>query len=68
MTTTIDTDVAEVDSEVIPKNYLNIKPKFIDPKLLSAEALTDPDYRLKELQNFYQNIYSISCSKCHHCR
>lgn len=43
-------------------------PKFIDKKELSIKQITDPDYRLKLLENLYGTKYSISCSKCHHCR
>jgi hypothetical protein len=44
------------------------KPEFKDKKTLTKEQLTDPDYRLKFLQNMYGGMNSISCSKCHHCR
>jgi len=43
-------------------------PRFIDHSLLPPEASTDPDYRLKMLQQEYGGEYSITCSKCHHCR
>ena len=43
-------------------------PKFINPSLLSSEQLTNPDYRLNRLQQEYGKDYSITCSKCHHCR
>jgi hypothetical protein len=42
--------------------------KFVDPKSLLPEALTDPDYRLKLLERQYGLHNPISCSKCHHCR
>ena len=44
------------------------KPKFRDPKELSHEQLTDPDYRLKQLEKLNRGKLSITCSKCHHCR
>lgn len=43
-------------------------PLFLDPESICAEALTDPDYRLKWLEKFYGKKYPVSCSKCHHCR
>ncbi len=45
-----------------------IKPKFRDPIQLSSEQLTDPDYRLKQLEKLNGGKLSITCSKCHHCR
>jgi len=45
-----------------------IGPKFVNPNDLPPEALSDPDYRLKKLQQEYGGEYKISCSKCHHCR
>jgi len=44
------------------------KPKFRDPSELSPEQLTDPDYRLKQLEKLNRGKLSITCSKCHHCR
>ena len=44
------------------------KPKFRDPSELSPEQLTDPDYRLKQLEKLNEGKLSITCSKCHHCR
>ncbi|HUX59760.1 MAG TPA: hypothetical protein VMV32_00495 [Ignavibacteriaceae bacterium] len=43
-------------------------PKFIDKIFLQKEQISDPDYRLKFLEKLYGNKYTISCSKCHHCR
>jgi len=50
------------------KSLVLCMPEFIDPSLLSSEELTDPDYRLKMLQQEYGKGYTISCSRCHHCR
>lgn len=44
------------------------KSEFRDPSELSPEQLTDPDYRLKQLGKFNRGKFSITCSKCHHCR
>ena len=45
-----------------------IKPKFRDSTELSTEQLTDPDYRLKQLEKLNRGKFSITCSRCHHCR
>jgi len=45
-----------------------IKPKFREDNELSPEQLTDPDYRLKQLEKLNEGKLSITCSKCHHCR
>ena len=45
-----------------------VVPVFRDPKTLTQEQLTDPDYRLKSLQGEFAGKFSITCSKCHHCR
>jgi len=54
------------------KIELNIKkvtaPKFRDPSTMTIEQLTDPDYRLKQLEKLNGGKLSITCSKCHHCR
>lgn len=53
----------------LKKNDLKaISPKFRDPKRLSREQLTDPDYALKQLEKLNGGKLSITCSKCHHCR
>jgi len=44
------------------------KPKFRDSTKLSPEQLTDPDYRLKQLEKLNRGKFSIICSRCHHCR
>ena len=49
------------------KKELSI-PVFIDKSLLNKDQINDPDYRLKFLQDLYGSEYTISCSKCHHCR
>jgi len=41
--------------------------KFIDPKELTIEQLTDPDYRLKQIERM-NGSHPAVCSKCHHCR
>jgi hypothetical protein len=43
-------------------------PIFRDRAMLSYEQLHDPDYALKELEKLNNGNYSITCSKCHHCR
>jgi len=43
-------------------------PLFRERDLLSPEQLSDPDYALKELELLNNGKYSITCSKCHHCR
>jgi len=53
---------------VVTKKEALQKPKFIDPKKLSHEQLTDPDFALKELEKRSGGRFSITCSKCHHCR
>ena len=52
------------DSNVLER----IEPKFRKSNELSTEQLTDPDYRLKQLEEINKGTLSISCSKCHHCR
>lgn len=42
--------------------------KFIDKHNLTKEQLTDPDYRLKMIQEMFGREIPVSCSKCHHCR
>lgn len=53
----------------VKKGY---EPKFRDPSTLPPEALTDPDYRLKQLQKVAEQmgfgITDFACSRCHHCR
>jgi hypothetical protein len=43
-------------------------PLFRDRAMLSSVQLRDPDYALKELEILNNGKYSITCSKCHHCR
>ena len=43
-------------------------PIFRDRSLLSEEQLNDPDFALKELEKIERGRYSVTCSKCHHCR
>jgi hypothetical protein len=43
-------------------------PLFRNREDLSEEQLTDPDYALKELAILNNGKYSITCSRCHHCR
>jgi len=45
-----------------------VEPKFRDPDELSLEQLTDPDYALKQLEKTNRGRFTITCSKCHHCR
>ena len=44
------------------------KPKFRDPETMTYEELHDPDYHLKQLAKLSGGKFSITCSKCHHCR
>jgi len=41
-------------------------------KFLPADEITpemrDPDYALKQLEKLNNGKYSVTCSKCHHCR
>lgn len=53
---------------MVIKNEASQKPKFKDPKELSREQLVDPDYALKQLVKRSGGRFSITCSKCHHCR
>jgi hypothetical protein len=43
-------------------------PLFVDRASLTYEELNDPDYPLKELERLNNGKYSLTCSKCHHCR
>lgn len=51
-----------------PEELSNIEPKFRNPSELPPEALTDPDYHIKQLEKLSGNKLEITCSKCHHCR
>jgi len=50
------------------KELSSIKPKFRNPDELPPEALTDPDYAIKQLENLNGSKLETLCSKCHHCR
>jgi len=50
------------------KELSNIKPKFRNPDELPPEALTDPDYAIKQLEKLNGSKLEVRCSKCHHCR
>jgi hypothetical protein len=53
----------------VNRNVLEkIEPKFRKSSELSTEQLTDPDYRLRQLEKLNDNKLPITCSKCHHCR
>ena len=60
------------DSKILEKLNRNVietsSPKFRERSELSTEQLTDPDYRLKQLEKLNGGKLSITCSKCHHCR
>lgn len=43
-------------------------PRFRKLSELSSEELIDPDFRLKQLEKLNKGRFSITCSKCHHCR
>lgn len=45
-----------------------IEPKFRNPGELPPEALTDPDYAIKQLEKRNGGKLEMKCSKCHHCR
>ena len=57
-----------------PKDTKNYQPKFRDPSTLPPEALTDPDYHLKQLEIYAKELNprikfnAALCSRCHHCR
>ena len=54
---------------LVKSNVLQtITPKFKDPTELSLEQLTDPDYAIKQLEQLNGGRFSITCSRCHHCR
>ena len=53
---------------MVTKKEISQKAKFRDPNKLSQEQLTDPDYALKQLAKRSGGRFSITCSKCHHCR
>ena len=42
-------------------------PKFV-PREELAEEMLDPDYGLNLLAKMNGGRYTITCSKCHHCR
>ena len=42
--------------------------KFRDESELTEAQLTDPDYHLKQLAKLSGGKFSLTCSKCHHCR
>jgi hypothetical protein len=42
-------------------------PMFVDPSMITPE-MRDPDYALKQLEILNNGKYTITCSKCHHCR
>lgn len=44
------------------------RPKFRKVSELTNEELTDPDFRLKQLEKLNKDKLQITCSKCHHCR
>ena len=44
------------------------RPKFRKVSELTNEELTDPDFRIKQLEKLNKGKLSITCSKCHHCR
>ena len=62
------TAVVQLPEKQFDQAAIIAKPQFIDKSLLTEEQLTDPDYRLKSLQDQYGGKFDISCSKCHHCR
>lgn len=33
-----------------------------------TDEMRDPDYALKQLEKLNNGRYSVTCSKCHHCR
>ena len=41
--------------------------KFIPTEDLTPE-MRDPDFALHELEKINNGKYSVTCSKCHHCR
>jgi hypothetical protein len=64
---TIKLKVTEFMEELVDVSKSSI-PLFVDRMRLSEEQLKDPDYALKELEKLNKGRYSVTCSKCHHCR
>ena len=54
--------------EKVPQTKVVEEPKFRDPSTMTYEQLHDPDYRIKQLAKLSGGKFSITCSKCHHCR
>lgn len=52
----------------LPDVSISPVPMFRDPATLSFAERTDPDHALKELEKINNGKYSVTCSKCHHCR
>lgn len=50
------------------KSTERTEPQFRSVEEFSHEQLTDPDYRMKQLERLNKGKFSITCSKCHHCR
>ena len=50
------------------KTEVALTPKFRNPEEMTEEELTDPDYHLKQLAKLSGGKFSLTCSKCHHCR
>jgi len=44
------------------------RPRFRKVSELTNEELTDPDFRIKQLERLNKVRLPITCSKCHHCR
>ena len=44
------------------------RPKFRKVSELTNDELTDPDFRIKQLEKLNKVRLPITCSKCHHCR
>jgi len=54
-------------SEALVDVSKSLIPLFRDPSTMTPEMF-DPDYALKQLEKLNNGHYSITCSKCHHCR
>ena len=66
---TLKDDVVTDFSGRVVMNSLTGNPlrKFLSEHETTME-MRDPDYALKELEKINHGKYSVTCSKCHHCR
>ncbi len=64
--------VTELETETLEEKKARaadkVAYKFRDPSGMTFEELNDPDYSLKQLVKLSGGKFTITCSKCHHCR